>query len=123
MVRFAYDAVLKCGMFRESLRAWRRKPVDQKTWINFQTFMEVQYEDYLEDQVADDQHPYAGSAVQAETLEALQNVVEAMTKDRAHISILSGANSACKTSNTIMEAQLKAALQRIKAFTFCVDRF
>ena len=71
MVRFAYDAVLKSGMFSESIQAWRRKTVDQKTWLNFQTFMTVQYEDYLEDQVADDQLPYAGSAVQAETLAAL----------------------------------------------------
>ena len=80
--------------------------------------MAVQYEDYLEDQAAEDHHPYAGSAVQAETLEALQNVVEAMTNNRADIAILSEANSSCMTNNTILEAQIKTALQQIKALTF-----
>ena len=42
MVRFAYDAVLKTGVFSEALQVWRRKLVAQKTWINFQTFMVTQ---------------------------------------------------------------------------------
>ena len=41
----------------------------QKTWINFQTFMAEKYDDYLEDQAAEDPHPYAGAAIQADTLD------------------------------------------------------
>ena len=122
MTRFSYDAVLKSGMFSESLRTWRRKPVDQKTWANFQTFMAVQYEDYLEDQTADEQLPYAGSAVQEETLAALQNVVETLTNDRADIAILSEANSASITANSILEGQVKDQLAQIKALTIRIEK-
>ena len=35
LVRFAYDAILKTGVFSVSLRVWRRKPAATKTWANF----------------------------------------------------------------------------------------
>ena len=43
--------------------------------MNFQTFMATQYEEYLEDQVAEDNHPFAEAAILQETLTALQKVV------------------------------------------------
>ena len=110
MIRFAHDAVLKSGVFRETLRAWRRKLTGQKTWINFQTFMATQYDDYLEDQAAEDHHPFAGAAIQADTLAALQNVVEEMKSNRADIAILSEFNATFEKTNTTLEGQMKTAL-------------
>ena len=41
--------------------------------------MAEKYDDFLEDQAAEDHHPFAGAAIQADTLATLQNVVAAMT--------------------------------------------
>ena len=94
MIGFGYDAVLKTGVFSEALRVWRRKAIGLKTWINFQTFMDKKYNDYMEDQSSEDHHPFAGAAVQADTLAALQKVVEVMTSNREDIEILSETKAA-----------------------------
>ena len=117
MVRFSDDAVLKTVVFRKSLQVWRRKPVAQKTWINFQAFMVTQYKYYLEDQEAEDSQPFSGSAVHKETLSALQNVVEAMTNNRTDISVLAEANAATVATKATLEIHLKMVLKQIAVLT------
>ena len=84
--------------------------------------MSTQYDDYLEDQAAEGDLPFAGAAIQQETLAALQNVIEAMTSDRECIAALSEANAAVVSTNSNLTIQLKAALKKIEVLTTRVDK-
>ena len=121
MIRFSYDAVLKTGVFSETLCVWRRKTIGLKTCTNFQVFMVEKYDDYKEDQAAKDHHPFAGAAIQADTLKALQNVVQAMIQDHEDIASLSNANLAYKHKILTMEGKLKTALKQIADLTTMVE--
>ena len=112
MIRFAYDAVLKTGIFSKALRVWRSKALNLKTWSNFQTYMVEKYDDYLEDQSAKDEHNFSGAAVQQDTLQELQNVVKAMTRDREDIAILSETNASSEAKTMTVEAQLSSERPR-----------
>ena len=68
--------------------------------------MSTQYGDYLEDQAAEGDLPFAGAAIQQETLAVLQNVIEAMTSDREDIAGLSKANAAVVSTNSNLTIQL-----------------
>ena len=67
MIRFAYDAVLKTGMFSDNLRFWRNKAENIKKWLKFQIFMAKQYNDYFEDQDAETSNPFSGHSLQEDT--------------------------------------------------------
>ena len=84
--------------------------------------MVKKYNDYLEDQAAKEEHNFAGSAIQQDTLEALQNVVEAMTRDREDVATLSQANAASEARTETVETQLKLVLKHIAVLTSRVDK-
>ena len=54
---YRYDAVHGTGVFTDSVKVWRRKSITAKKWTAFKTYMIDKYNNYLEDQASDEQHP------------------------------------------------------------------
>ena len=118
MIRIAYDAVLKAGIFSKSLKDWRRKPAVDKTWPNFKTFLAEEYNDYLEDESAEDGNPYrASNAANDEIMSALQHIMANMTSYQENITTLNSANAVLKSSNTSLESSLLSLSEKVKALT------
>ena len=107
------------------MKDWRRKPDVDKTWVNLKTFLAEEYNDYLEDEVAEENNPFRASNVMYDdTMEALQNLMMNMTTYQDNLTSLSEANALLTSSNSTLETSVKTlqnqmlALQReVKALT------
>ena len=116
MVRFGYEQVLRSAAFQDSMKAWRRKPSTDKTWILFKQFMIDEYDDYLEDMVAGDANPYQASLLYTdETLTTLTGIAENLTTDRAKLTEMGVANLTIKTENAALKETVQKLTEKINS--------
>ena len=116
MVRFGYEQVLRSAAFQDSMKAWRRKPSTDKTWILFKQFMIEEYDDYLEDMVAGDANPYQASLLYTdETLTTLTGIAENLTTDRAKLTEMGVANLTIKTENAALKETVQKLTEKINS--------
>ena len=111
MIRFGYEQVLCTATFQDSMKTWRRRAAVDKTWSKFKEFMIEEYDDYLEDMVADDVNPYgqASHIYSEETLATLTGIAENLTTDRQTLNEMDVANLTLKTENS----ELKETVQKL----------
>ena len=96
-----------------------------KTWDNLKTFLAKEYNDYLEDEAAEENNPFRALNVMCDdTMEALQNLMMNMTTYQDNLTSLSEANALLTSSTSTLESSVKTlqtqmlALQReMKALT------
>jgi hypothetical protein len=112
-LRIAYDAVLKTGLFSKSLKEWRRKPTADQTWSNFKAFMAKEYQDYLEDESAEDGIYGANGAAHNETMTALEGILSNMSAYQASITNLNDANVTLQTRNDELKTAINALTNQV----------
>ena len=115
LLKFEYNAVLKTACFTDGLKVWRRKAAAKKTWANFQTYMVAEYDDYLEDQNAEVENPYAQANMVSEdtTLSTLTEIHDHIISDRSTLVTLQQANSVLSTKNSTLNDKVATLQNRM----------
>ena len=80
LMRYGYDAVHVTGVFTDAMKVWKLKATTDKTWTVLKIYMIDEYNDYLEDQASNEQHPYkVSNLAEEEVLTSLQEIHDIIT--------------------------------------------
>jgi hypothetical protein len=115
IVAIAYNIIFSTGMFPEACREWRRRPIVEKTWVNFKVDFALAHQDFRDSQVTSRQAGYhnanAAFELQQDTATAIANLATATAADRSTVANLTSTNS----NLTIELAQTTAKLASAQA--------
>jgi hypothetical protein len=118
IVSIAYTHVFATGMFPEACREWRRRPLQEQTWVNFKTDFAIAHQEYRESQTTNQagyHNANAAMELQQDTAMAIANLATATAADRSTVTALCATNAQLTTDLTATYALLTAARQTIAA--------
>lgn len=119
IVETAYFAFQQTGLYLLPCKEWRRRPDNQKTWLNFKQFFANEYHDLKEDQrVQTGQTRYhtANNMTHMQDIGiALDNLALSATNDHRLMEQLIANNATLTKNNQELSNHLKAALQAIES--------
>lgn len=112
----------KCGLYKDEMKEWKRKPVDEQTWANFKTHFSDAYFELKEDNDIGTKAAGFHTANLAETkqehqalmADALNNMANAVTADTKAMAEQTGANKTLTETNASLVKQLKEAQTQLK---------
>ena len=126
ILQTAYYAISASNLYTDACKEWRRKPHDEKTWLNFKTFFANEYHELKEQEqttaltqgyhsanLADDQNDQNDTQL----VEALQHLALAATTDKQTIAQLVEANAKLTDSVGKLTEKLAQALQTVTTLT------
>ena len=123
IVSNAYTIMFNTGMFVDTCREWRRKPVADQTWANFKTEFSLAHTDLGNmrntTQAAGFHQAHNAFHMEAfatETAEAFANMANATSADRDMLLSLQASNQALLQQLTVKDAELTQLRQQVQQF-------
>ena len=123
----AFQLVYQTGLFIDDCKAWKRLPVQQKTWTAFKNFFATTHNEWRESQSTTTgaefhsanllQEKYTTQLYQQETFDAIANLATATSSDQATVATLTATNSTLTSALTACQLQLVEALQNVTKLT------
>jgi hypothetical protein len=111
IIQTGYNAISTSGFYHDACKEWRRKPVGDKTWLNFKRFFASEYHDLKEQQRENtSQSNFHGANAAVDITMALDNLALAATNDRDSVTLLTSANQQLTAAVKSLTEQLKQAL-------------
>lgn len=119
IVAYAYNTIFQTGLFPDACRDWRRRPANEKTWVQFKIDFTIAHQEFKETQQTTRSAGYHTakqvSIDHHDTMEILANLATATASDCSAMSHLSSTNSQLSTALAATAAQLKTAQADILA--------
>jgi hypothetical protein len=111
ILQTGYNAISTSGFYHDASKEWRRKPANEKTWVNFKRFFAAEYHDLKEEQRENtSKNTFHGANAAIDITLALDNLALAATNDRDSVAVLTTANQQLTAAVKTLTEQLKQAL-------------
>ena len=128
ILQTAYYAVSSSNLYTDACKEWRRKPLNEKTWINFKTFFATEYHEIKEQEKTTamakgygyhSAHLVQQANEQQDSLlaDSLQHLALAATTDKQTIAQLVAANAKLIATNAKLTDNLTQAMQTVASLT------
>lgn len=107
-------AVMATGLYKDDVKAWRKKDPADKNWSSFKTHFAEAYHEMKEDQrLTSDQGGFHSANAMVDVAGALDNLALAATADRDIVQQLTMANMELAASNATLTGQLAAITEQL----------
>jgi hypothetical protein len=117
IVANAYSLVYNTGMFPESCREWRRRPVEQKTYENFKTEFSLAHQDLRNLKTTSQGAGYQANSVienfYVDTQDQISHLASAASSDRSNIQAIVNANKVLTDQITLLTKELLAMREHL----------
>ena len=111
ILQTAYHAVSTSGYYNDACKEWRKRPSNDKTWLQFKRFFAAEYHDLKEQQkVNTNQSNFHGANAAVDISMALDNLALAASNDHDIVMQLTRSNEQLTTTNKMLTEQLQQAL-------------